>query len=216
MVLRAEDMNRELERIFRDFPTLRASDIPGIDLYMDQVTTFLQENLRGLSRDPEGDKFLTKTMINNYVKNKVLMPPVKKKYSRDHMMLLIMIYYMKSFLSIGDIRDIMAPLIGLCAAQDRDHADKRREGASPERKKADPPLRIRDVYDHVTDGIEKELPRMQGEIEQELALAVQDFPELPEEERALLQRFSLICRLSAGVYVRKLFIEKLLDREGGE
>ena len=111
MNLQSEEMRRQLDEIISAFPQIHTSDIPGIDLYMDQVTTFLQENLRGLSRDPEDDKFLTKTMINNYVKNTVLIPPVKKKYSREHMMLLIMIYYMKSFLSIGDIREVIAPLM---------------------------------------------------------------------------------------------------------
>ena len=110
MNLQSEDMRRELEDIFSAFPHIHTADIPGIDLYMDQVTTFLQDSLRGVSRDPDDDKFLTKTMINNYVKNKVLIPPVKKKYSREHMMLLIMIYYMKSFLSIGDIRSITSPI----------------------------------------------------------------------------------------------------------
>ena len=106
-----EKMRHALEDIFAQFPSIRAADIPGIDLYMDQVTTFLQDNLRGLARDPDDDRILTKTMINNYVKNKVLIPPVRKKYSREHMMLLIMIYYMKNFLSIGDIRLITGPLM---------------------------------------------------------------------------------------------------------
>ena len=78
MNLQSEEMRRQLDKIISAFPQIHTSDIPGIDLYMDQVTTFLQENLRGLSRDPDDDKFLTKTMINNYVKNKVLIPPVKR------------------------------------------------------------------------------------------------------------------------------------------
>ena len=128
----SEEMRRELDKIFDSFPHIHTTDIPGIDLYMDQVTTFLQENLRGLSRDPEDDKFLTKTMINNYVKNKVLIPPVKKKYSREHMMLLIMIYYMKSFLSIGDIRTIITPIMERYADfsldPKKDAAERKRTG----------------------------------------------------------------------------------------
>ena len=57
-------------------------DIPNIDLYMDQVTTFMDNRLRPTSRYPEEDKILTKTMINNYAKNDLLPPPVKKKYSK--------------------------------------------------------------------------------------------------------------------------------------
>ena len=61
---------------------IRPEQIPDIQLYMDQVTTFMEEHLQGSKRYPE-DKVLTKTMINNYAKNDLLPPPVKKKYSKN-------------------------------------------------------------------------------------------------------------------------------------
>ena len=78
---------------------IRPEEIPNIALYMDQVTTFMDAQLAS-SRRFESDKVLTKTMINNYAKNKLLPPPVKKKYSPEHMMLLVFIYYFKNILSI--------------------------------------------------------------------------------------------------------------------
>ena len=243
MSTRKGETERILEEIFENFPNIRAVDIPGIDLYMDQVTTFLQDNLRPISRDPEGDKFLTKTMINNYVKNKVLHPPVKKKYSRDHMMLLIMIYYMKSFLSISDIKSITTPVIEYSApealadkkreASDkrRDTGEKRRESSEKRRtageqkltqseikglqEKAGTPhaLQLSEIYDRIRNDIEEMLPRIHREITEQIELASGEFGDIPAEDRALLQRFSLICRLSAEVYVRKLLIEKILDSD---
>ena len=65
---------------------IKPEEIPGIDLYMDQVTTFMEEHLRSSKRHSE-DKILTKTMINNYAKNDLLPPPVKKKYSKEHMLM---------------------------------------------------------------------------------------------------------------------------------
>ena len=59
---------------------INPKDIPSIDLYMDQVTTFMDTHLEATKRNEE-DKILTKTMINNYAKNNLLPPPVKKKYS---------------------------------------------------------------------------------------------------------------------------------------
>ena len=53
---------------------IRPQEIPNIDLYMDQVTTFMEEHLQSSKRYPE-DKILTKTMINNYAKNHLLPPP---------------------------------------------------------------------------------------------------------------------------------------------
>ena len=87
----------------------RWEELPAFDLYMDQVTTFMDEHLAGTKRRDE-DKILTKTMINNYSKNNLLPPSVKKKYSKEHVLLLIFIYYFKSILSIKDIETVLAPL----------------------------------------------------------------------------------------------------------
>ena len=78
-------------------------------LYMDQVTTFMETQLRSTKRY-EQDKILTKTMINNYAKNHLLPPPVKKKYSKEHLLVLIFIYYFKNLLSIHDIETLLKPL----------------------------------------------------------------------------------------------------------
>ena len=56
------------------------------------------------------DKILTKTMINNYAKNDLLPPPQKKKYSKEHLLTLIFIYYFKNFLSITDIQALLGPI----------------------------------------------------------------------------------------------------------
>ncbi len=88
---------------------LDASTIPNIDLYMDQVTTFMDHHLDTFKRKDE-DKTLTKTMINNYSKCQLLPPTTRKKYSRDHMLLLLIIFYLKPTLSIPDIQAIIAPL----------------------------------------------------------------------------------------------------------
>lgn len=96
-----EVIERYAARI-RSAEVIELADIPQIDLYMDQVTTFMDNGLTQYKRN-EADKILTKTMINNYTKAKIFPPPVKKKYSRTHLMLLIMIYHLKSVLSIKDI-----------------------------------------------------------------------------------------------------------------
>ena len=58
---------------------IKADELPNIGLYMDQVTSFLEERLKNSTRNPGEDKVLTKTMINNYAKNDLLPPPEKKK-----------------------------------------------------------------------------------------------------------------------------------------
>ena len=88
---------------------IHPGEIPNIDLYMDQVTTFMETQLSSTKRY-EQDKILTKTMINNYAKNHLLPPPVKKKYSKEHLLVLIFIYYFKNLLSIHDIELLLKPL----------------------------------------------------------------------------------------------------------
>lgn len=80
--------------------------IPKIPLYMDQLLSFFDGSLEGFKRS-EDDVILTKTMVNNYVKSKVLEAPVKKKYDQNQMMKLAMIYQIKNILSIGEIKQIM-------------------------------------------------------------------------------------------------------------
>ena len=98
MKINADDLLNSIIASLDRVQFISSEDIPNIDLYMDQVTTFMDSRLRNTVRDEAEDKVLTKTMINNYAKNNLLPPPVKKKYSREHVLLLIFIY---SFFILG-------------------------------------------------------------------------------------------------------------------
>ena len=109
MTIDDKDMiNSILESVSR-IDYIKPEDIPNIDLYMDQVTTFMEEQLVSSKRYAD-DKILTKTMINNYAKNKLLPPPEKKRYSKEHVLMLIFIYYFKNILSINDIQTLLTPI----------------------------------------------------------------------------------------------------------
>ena len=82
------------------------SDIPDIDLYIDQITT-LFENKLGDSKRNEEEKILTKTMVNNYSKEGILRPVKGKKYDREHILQMSMICLMKQTLSLLDIKKIL-------------------------------------------------------------------------------------------------------------
>ncbi|MGL5379047.1 DUF1836 domain-containing protein [Clostridium sp.] len=78
-------------------------EVPDIDLYMDQVIQLFESKLGEATRTTE-DKVLTKTMINNYAKGKLLMSINNKKYSKEHLILMSLIYNLKGSLSINDIK----------------------------------------------------------------------------------------------------------------
>lgn len=82
---------------------LALSDMPGIDLYMDQVIQLFEKKFASSKRNDE-EKILTKTMINNYAKGKLFFPIQNKKYSKNHLILISLIYQLKGTLSINDIK----------------------------------------------------------------------------------------------------------------
>ena len=82
MTIDPQDILNSILSSLEKIDYIRPREIPDIDLYMDQVTTFMEEHLHSSKRYPE-DKILTKTMINNYAKNRLIPPPEKKKYSKE-------------------------------------------------------------------------------------------------------------------------------------
>lgn len=89
---------------FFQYNGITTDDIPNIPLYMDQLLSLFEEHFHAYKRE-ENEKILTKTMINNYVKSKVIEPPVKKKYQKDQIMMLALIYQLKNIMSIQEIKD---------------------------------------------------------------------------------------------------------------
>lgn len=192
------ELQEQFHRMVKESLFVSADEIPRIDLYMDQVLTFMEEHLKESTRDPEHDKILTKTMINNYVKNDVLIPPVRKKYGMDHMILLLMVYYLKSYLSIGDIGQVLKPL------QERYAGN----GAGKEDK-----LSLEAIYRTVYENLGDELEAVRTDADRQFERACETFPDAEGEDAAVLRKFALIARMSTEIYLKKLFIERLLDDE---
>ncbi len=101
-VKRMENIQQIIEKLGLDVG-LALDEIPQIDLYMDQVIQ-LFENKFNETKRYEDDKVLTKTMINNYAKGKLIFPIQNKKYSKKHLILMSLIYQLKGALSINDIK----------------------------------------------------------------------------------------------------------------
>lgn len=87
---------------------LKSSDIPSLDLYMDQIMTLFDINLADNKRY-ENDKLLTKTMINNYSKEGILKPIKGKKYTKEHILQMLLIYSLKNTISIQEIKKVLQP-----------------------------------------------------------------------------------------------------------
>ena len=192
MTIKTEDLLNSILDSLDRITYIKTEDIPNIDLYMDQVTTFMESRLKRTTRNPGEDKILTKTMINNYAKNNLLPPPVRKKYTKEHVLILIFIYYFKNILSIKDIEMLLHPL-----TEKYFH----KEDA----------FNLTSIYEEVCSMEKADVEPLMEEMKSIYARAMDSFTEAPEEDRAYLQLFSLICSLSFDVYVKKMIIEKLID-----
>ena len=89
---------------------IKLEDIPDLDLYMDQVIQLFENNLSDTKRNDDY-KVLTKTMINNYAKAKLLMSIKNKKYTKEHLILMSLIYELKGSLSISDIKYLLNNIV---------------------------------------------------------------------------------------------------------
>lgn len=189
MQLQIEDFIQEILKDLETANYIKPDEIPSIELYMDQVTTFMDSHLSSSKRNPE-DKILTKTMINNYAKNDLLPPPVKKKYSREHILMMIFIYYFKGFLSINDIQSLLNPLT-------ENHFAENSE------------LPLKDLYERLFSLEKEELANLRKDLSSKFATAQNSF--LDAKDKDFLQCFTLISMLSFDVYMKKQIIEKMID-----
>lgn len=96
----------QLLALLQVFKTPSYDKLPEIDLYMDQVLTYIKKNLPPFK---ETDKdILTPSMINNYVKDNVIKNPVDKKYDKEAIASLIMVANLKRVMPIQDIKSILS------------------------------------------------------------------------------------------------------------
>ncbi|WP_300855387.1 DUF1836 domain-containing protein [uncultured Clostridium sp.] len=98
-------MNKEI----KDFHLPRWNELPNIDLYIDQLVCLLEEYLSGYikSDNEKEEKIITKTMINNYVKHNIIKPPMNKKYNKQHIASLFVVFVLKQVYSINDIKKLI-------------------------------------------------------------------------------------------------------------
>ena len=175
---------------------IHVDEIPQIDLYMDQVTTFMEKHLGELKRYPE-DKVLTKTMINNYAKNNLLPSPLKKKYTQEHILLLVFIYYFKNLLSFTDIETVLSYVT-------EHHFDTNDESS------------LAEIYTKVFSMEHGQMDRLKEDVKEKFEKAKETFPSGAEgsaepKNAESLQLFGFICELAFDVFLKKQMIERLAD-----
>ena len=182
---------KKLLQIATSLSYIDPDDIPEIDLYMDQLTTFMEDKLNANKRSDD-DKTMTKTMINNYAKNNLLPSPEKKRYSKDHLLMLIFIYYFKNILSITDIQKLLGPI-------------------TAKYFKGEPGKDMTYVYNEVFGMENRKIDQLIKNLLKDYRFSSATFQDADEEDQEFLKRFSFICLMSFDVYIKKMIIEKMID-----
>ena len=177
-----------IKKILDDIDTFNIDDIPNIDLYMDQVTTYLNDKFANTKRH-EDDKLMTKTMINNYVKSRLHPSPEKKKYTKDHMMVLVMIYFFKNIISINDVNKLITPLLDSYFHNEEIPLENIINTFLTFAKQC-----------NLTDTILTEYNECR-----------EIFKDADVKDKEYLETMGLITMLSYDTFVRKIVIEKLID-----
>ena len=154
---------------------IKPEDLPNIDLYMDQVTTFMEDQLASTKRHDD-DKILTKT----------------KRYSKDHLLMLIFIYYFKNILSITDIQKLLGPI-------------------TAKYFKGEPGKDMTYVYNEVFGMENRKIDQLIKNLLKDYRFSSATFQDADEEDQEFLKRFSFICLMSFDVYIKKMIIEKMID-----
>ena len=132
-------------------------------------------------------------MINNYTKNNLLPPSVKKKYSKEHVLLLILIYYFKNILSIKDIEIVLKPLREKYFSQDNE-------------------VKLSDLYKEICEMEKSRIEPMKASVQEAYEKSRAAFSDMAQgEDQEELKLFAFICSLSFDVYLKKMMIEKIVD-----
>jgi hypothetical protein len=182
----------ELIEEISSYEDIKLSEIPCVDLYMDQVTTFFDDKLNLLKRDEE-DKILTKTMINNYAKAKLLMPVKGKKYSKDQLVLLSLIYSLKQILSLNDLNLILTPIIKNLSSDEKD-------------------LALDDIYNVFLHINKLQREEFNSWFKEKLELVSEEAVHLEAQNKDTIELILTVLMLISSANAQKKMAEKIIDR----
>ena len=168
---------------------IESTKIPNINLYMDQVLSFMNESLENNKRNSK-DKILTKSMINNYVKNELIPKPENKKYYPQHIISLIYIFYLKQILSLDDVKTIMS-------YYEKNHFDSKS---------------LSELYKIFLLSEQNEVFKLKKDLEELAGNIYEEYSNFDNDEIIFL--FIMLLTSRANTY--KIIIEKLTDYLSGD
>lgn len=187
-----EYVNIQLTKL-KEAGLVNPDKMPGIDLYIDQVETFFRNQTENIDSDTV-KRFLTRGMINNYAKNDMIPRPDGKKYTSDHMIMILMVAYLKGIFKMDEIRYMMKPLVD---NQNSDFDDS-----------IDPAV----VYRTACRTNDAFAERLAEDVDADISMIkkILQENELDDDER--LEIFTLILSLAIRADMEKYLAERLIEK----
>ncbi|WP_024614089.1 DUF1836 domain-containing protein [Clostridium sp. Ade.TY] len=181
--------NKELNELIDELHlenNIKLDEIPEIDLYMDQVIQLFEGKYNEAKRNEE-DKVLTKTMINNYAKGKLLMPIKNKKYSKEHLILMSLIYNLKGALSLSDIKSSVNNIV-----ENFDNEEK---------------CHLREIYRNYLNQYNNDIESFK----EDALIKEKSIKEEVKEDNDFEEKFLLLCSMVNMSNMYRRLSEKLID-----
>jgi|SRR5690625_2296455 len=169
---------------------LSLDEIPDLDLYMDQVIQLFERKFAVMKRNEE-EKVLTKTMINNYAKGKLFFPIQNKRYTKEHVILISMIYQMKGSLSIQDVKQTL------------DHLNE---------KIVDESVSVQELYKKYIFLLEENHQIFEETVETHMKQSEEQAKQLEDDETAYLEQLLLIASFTMMSNFYRKAAESLVDQ----
>ena len=107
--MRYEQFAEKLALEYQKKGLAEGKSIPDIDLYIDQMVSCLNEELALYAKDGEGP--ITKGIVSNYTKHKMIPGPEGKRYTKDHCIFMLLVYYLKGCFSMDQVQRLMKPIL---------------------------------------------------------------------------------------------------------
>ncbi len=187
-----ESVKNIIEEFFQQ-GALSKSSFPEMELYMDQITGFMNQKLRIYSKD-EDDQIMTKAMIANYVKHKLVPRPHNKKYNKEHLILLTFIHFLKNSFQMDEIENIMKPILENYYSE------------------FDEKINLSEMYDSVTSLQNDVKEKLIEETLQDVNRIKSRNKQMELEDDDIIELFMLIIEISIKVDFERYLIQKLYDQ----
>lgn len=187
--MRYEEFLNEVIDSYADRGLLFPEEMPDVDLYMDQLVSLLNRHLE-VYKEKKQDVF-TKAMVSNYVKHKILPKPENKKYNREHMILLNIIFQLKNVFQMEEMKHLFKPFV------------ENYESVLDEK------YDLEGIYNDLILNHEKKVSKLSEQVQKEVESIKQIMEDVGDADDDSLEIMGVILALSIQSNVNRLIARKL-------